>query len=55
MQEVLPDGSLWIEEQNSGKLWIFKDGELRYRNVLKSHHDGHHHLPNWTRILTSQP
>ncbi len=55
MQEPLPDGSLWIEEQNSGKLWVVKNGEVLYRNVLKSHHDGHHHLPNWTRILTSQP
>lgn len=55
MQEVLADGSLWVEEQNSGLLWVFKDGKPIYRNVLKSHHPNHHHLPNWTRILTSQP
>lgn len=55
MQEVLSDGSLWIEEQNSGKLWVIKNGEVIYKNVLPSHHEGHHHLPNWTRILTSQP
>jgi len=55
MQEVLADGSLWIEEQNSGKLWVIKEGEVIYKQVLKSHHPGHHHLPNWTRILTSQP
>ncbi|MCR9152731.1 MAG: arylsulfotransferase family protein [Bacteroidetes bacterium] len=55
MQEVLADGSLWIEEQNSGRLWVIKDGEVIYKNVFPSHHEGHHHLPNWTRILTSQP
>ena len=55
MQEVLADGSLWIEEQNSGKLWVFKNGELLYKNVLPSQHEGHHHLSNWTRILTEKP
>lgn len=55
MQEPLADGSLWIEEQNSGRLWVLKDGEVIYKNVFPSHHEGHHHLPNWTRILTSQP
>ena len=55
MQEPLADGSLWIEEQNSGRLWVIKNGEVLYKNVLPSHHEGHHHLSNWTRILTSQP
>jgi hypothetical protein len=51
MSELLPDGSLFIEEQNSGRLWVVKDGEVLYKNVLESHHEGHHHLLNWTRIL----
>lgn len=49
--DYLSDGSVFIEEQNSSVLWIIDDGEVVYKNVLKSHHDGHHHLLNWTRIL----
>lgn len=41
----------FIEEQNSGVLWVIKDGEVVYKNVLKSFHKGYHHLPNWTRII----
>lgn len=55
MQEVLPDGRIWIEEQNDGVLWLIKEGEVVYKNVLESPHEGYHHLSNWTRILTSQP
>ena len=55
MSEVLPDGSLFVEEQNSGLLWVIKDGEVLYKNVFPSHHQGHHHLPNWTRIIPSLP
>lgn len=55
MSEVLPDGRLFVEEQNSGVLWVIKDGEVLYKNVFPSHHEGHHHLPNWTRIINSWP
>lgn len=41
----------FIEEQNSGLLWVIKDEDVIYKNVLKSHHDGFHHLPNWTTII----
>jgi len=41
----------FIEQQNSGVLWIIKDNEVIYKNVLKSFHKGFHHLPNWTRII----
>ena len=41
----------FIEEQNNGLLWIIKDNEVVYKNVFKSQHKGHHHLPNWTRII----
>ncbi len=44
-------GSVFIEEQNSGILWIIKGDEVVYKNVLDSHHEGYHHLPNWTRIV----
>ncbi len=41
----------FVEEQNSGILWVIKDEEVIYSNVLKSPHKGYHHLPNWTRII----
>ncbi len=51
MSEVLPNGMLWVEEQNSGVLWVLDGEEVVYKNVLESQHEGHHHLSNWTRIL----
>jgi len=41
----------FIEEQNKGVLWVIKDGEVIYKNVIKSIHKGFHNLPNWTRII----
>ncbi len=41
----------FIEQQNSGVLWVIKDDEVIYKNVMKSFHKGFHHLPNWTRII----
>jgi hypothetical protein len=51
LSEKLFDGAYFVEEQNSGVLWVLKDDEVLYKNVLKSHHDGYHHLPNWARII----
>jgi hypothetical protein len=51
LSEVLDNGNIFVEEQNSGLLWVLKDGEVLYKNVLPSQHEGHHHLPNWTRII----
>ncbi|MGB1480035.1 MAG: arylsulfotransferase family protein [Flavobacteriales bacterium] len=55
LQERLPDGSYFVEEQNSGVLWVLGDDGVLYKDVLASHHEGHHHLPNWTRIISSFP
>lgn len=41
----------FVEEQNSGILWVIKNNEVIYKNVYKSQHKGFHHLPNWTRII----
>mgnify|MGYP001572723380 CR=1 FL=1 len=49
--EQLPDGSIFIEEQNSGLIWVLKDDEAIYKGVYISQHEGYHHLPNWTRII----
>lgn len=42
----------FVEEQNTGELWIIRNNEVIYKNVFNSQHEGYHHLPNWTRILT---
>jgi hypothetical protein len=47
---IRPD-MYFVEEQNSGELWVIKEDEVVYKNVLKSQYPGYHHLPNWTRII----
>jgi hypothetical protein len=49
--EELPGGGYFIEEQNSSVLWVLKDGEVKYKNILASQHEGHHHLANWGRVM----
>lgn len=51
LQEFITPSMYFVEEQNSGKLWVIKDDEVVYKNVLRSQHEGYHHLPNWTRII----
>lgn len=51
LHELLPDGSYFVEEQNSSVLWVLKEDKVLYRDVLPSHHDGFHHLSNWARVL----
>lgn len=55
LQEALPGDMWFLEEQNSGILWVVGPDGVAYRGVHPSHHDGHHHLPNWTRVLKSFP
>jgi len=51
MSEMIGDSLLFIEEQNDGILWVLNGEEVVYKNVFPSHHEGYHHLSNWTRIL----
>ncbi len=55
LQEALPGGRWFIEEQNSGELWVVGSEGVLYHDVHASHHDGYHHLPNWTRVLPAFP
>ena len=55
LQEALPGGRWFLEEQNSGELWVVGPEGVLYHDVHASHHDGHHHLPNWTRVLPVFP
>ena len=34
-----------------GVLWVLGEEGILYKDVMPSHHEGHHHLPNWTRII----
>lgn len=51
LMEYLAPNTIFVEEQNSGVLWIFENNKVIYKNVLQSQHEGYHHLPNWTRII----
>ena len=51
MSEILSNGDLFVEEQNSGVLWVLRGDTVIYKNVLVSQHEGHHHLSNWTRVI----
>jgi hypothetical protein len=51
MEFIGPD-TYFVEEQNPGLLWVIRNDEVIYKNVLKSQHEGYHHLPNWTRIIS---
>lgn len=51
LQEFIDPATYFVEEQNSGLLWIIRDDEVIYKNIFKSQHEGFHHLPNWTRII----
>jgi hypothetical protein len=54
MQEYLGNQSYFIEEQNSGLLWVIEKDKVIYKNVLRSHEEGHHHLPNWIRVIPNK-
>lgn len=51
LMEFIGPNTYFVEEQNPGILWVIKDDKVIYKNVLKSQHEGYHHLPNWTRII----
>ena len=55
LQEALPGDRWFLEEQNSGVLWVVGPEGVLYRGVHEAHHAGHHHLPNWTRVLDTFP
>ncbi len=52
LHEYINDSTYFIEQQNQGILWMIQNDEILYRDVIESQHEGHHHLPNWTRIIT---
>ncbi len=49
--DYIDPSTVFVEEQNTGVIWILRNDEVIYKNVLKSQHKGHHHLPNWIRII----
>jgi hypothetical protein len=51
LMEFLDSNTYFVEEQNPGVLWVISNEEVIYKDVFRSQHEGHHHLPNWTRIV----
>ena len=47
----LNENTIFVEQQNKGFLWVIQDEKVIYKNVLKSEHEGYHHMPNWTRVV----
>ena len=51
LQEFLPGGDVLRGRTKLRRpLGVGEEGIL-YKDVMPSHHEGHHHLPNWTRII----
>ncbi|MAY82981.1 MAG: hypothetical protein CMP59_02515 [Flavobacteriales bacterium] len=51
LMDFIDQETYFVEEQNPGVLWVIQNDKVIYKNVLKSQHKGHHHLPNWTRVI----
>lgn len=50
--EFIDQDTYLVEEQNSGILWVIRNDTVIYKDIFRSQHEGHHHLPNWTRIVS---
>lgn len=53
LYDLLPNGDLFVEEQNSGILWVLNENGVVLKTTLKSDIEGYHYLPNWTSIYTN--
>jgi hypothetical protein len=51
LMEFINPFTYFVEEQNTGLIWIIREEQVIYKNVLKSQHEGYHHLPNWLRVI----
>lgn len=51
LHEFINDSTYFIEEQNVGYYWVIQNDKVLYKNLFKSQHEGHCHLPNWARII----
>lgn len=51
LHEFINDSTYFVEQQNSGYLWVIQNDEVLYKDVFESQHAGYHHLPNWNRLL----
>ena len=54
LQEFVNDSTFFVEEQNTGVIWVLREDEVVYKNVLPSQHKGYHHLANWIRIVENE-
>ena len=49
--EQIDDSTFFVEEQNSSLIWVIQNNKILYKNVLKSQHEGYHHLTNWYKVI----
>jgi hypothetical protein len=55
VQEVLPNGDLFVEAQNMGLYYVIANDGVRMRKGMPTPVPGHVHGPNWTRIYPRLP
>lgn len=53
VHDLMENGDLFFEEQNSGLLWVINKEGVVLKTTLKSDIKGYHYLPNWTRTYTN--
>lgn len=53
MQEFLNNGDVFIESQNSGKIYILNEDQVVLRKVFDSPVENHVERPHWIRIYES--
>lgn len=51
LHEFINDSTYFVEQQNSGYLWVIQNDKVVYKDVFHSQNDGYHHLPNWNRVI----
>ncbi len=54
LMDLLPNGDMFFEEQNEGKVYVFNEHKVLLRKVFSTKFKGYIHLPNWTRIYTDE-
>ena len=50
MQTLFSDGSIFVESQNQGKIFIFAESGVLLRTVIPTELEGYIHYPNWARV-----
>ncbi len=55
LSHTLKNGDIFIEEQNSGMIYILSEGEIIYRSYFEAPIHNYLHTTNWIRIYETLP